>query len=101
MPILYEYHGIVVKFFSNDHRPIHVHGQYQDFESKAEIVFKDGVAHITVKNVTGKKPLPPAQLRDFKILVEKYASDIADAWADFFIRGVKTPMKSIKRTIKL
>ncbi|MFY8000689.1 MAG: DUF4160 domain-containing protein [Candidatus Kapaibacteriota bacterium] len=101
MPILYEYHGIIVKFFSNDHHPIHVHGQYQEFESKAEIVFDNGIAHITIKNVSGKKPLPNAQLHDFKILVEKYANEIADSWADFFIRGIKTPMKSIKRTIKL
>jgi hypothetical protein len=101
MPILYEYHGIMVKFFSNDHRPIHVHGQYQGCESKAEIVFDDGNAHITIKNVRGKKPLPPAQMKDFAILVEKYANEIADAWSDFFIRGIKPTTKSIKRTIKL
>jgi hypothetical protein len=101
MPILYEYHGIIVKFFSNDHTPIHVHGQYQDYESKAEIVFRDGNPHITIKNVRGKKPLQAAQMRDFQTLMEKYADDIAQSWTDFFIRGIKPPFKSIKRTIKL
>jgi hypothetical protein len=101
MPILYEYHGIVVKFFSNDHRPIHVHGQYQDFESKAEILYTDGEPTIIIKNVTGKKPLPSAQMNDFKILVAKYSEDITNAWTDFFVRGRKPESKSIKRKITL
>jgi hypothetical protein len=73
MPILYKYHGIIVKFFSNDHRPIHVHGQYQGYESKAEIVFEDGVAHILIKNVVGKKPLPPTQLKDLGLTKKNMA----------------------------
>ncbi|HRE09229.1 MAG TPA: DUF4160 domain-containing protein [Ignavibacteria bacterium] len=28
MPKLYEYLGIVVMFYSNEHTPIHVHGNY-------------------------------------------------------------------------
>ncbi|MGH2574616.1 MAG: DUF4160 domain-containing protein [Ignavibacteria bacterium] len=36
MPKLYEYFGIIILFYSNDHEPIHVHGKYQDQESKAK-----------------------------------------------------------------
>ncbi len=42
MPKLYEYMGIVVLFYSNDHRPIHVHGKYQGTESKAELLYENG-----------------------------------------------------------
>lgn len=42
MPKLYEYLGIIVLFHSNEHEPIHVHGRYQDRESKAEIIIQDG-----------------------------------------------------------
>jgi hypothetical protein len=40
MPKLYEYFGLIVLFYSNDHRPIHVHGKYQEKESKAENINK-------------------------------------------------------------
>ncbi len=33
MPKLYEYLGIIVLFHSNEHRPIHVHGRYQNRDS--------------------------------------------------------------------
>jgi len=29
MPKLYEYFGLVVLFYSNEHHPVHVHGLYQ------------------------------------------------------------------------
>lgn len=29
MPKIYEYLGIMIMFYSNEHEPIHVHGKYQ------------------------------------------------------------------------
>ncbi len=40
MPKLYEYLGIVIFFYSNEHEPVHVHGRYQGKESKALILSK-------------------------------------------------------------
>ncbi len=42
MPKLYEYLGLVILFYSNEHEPIHVHGKYHGKENKAEILFEDG-----------------------------------------------------------
>jgi hypothetical protein len=42
MPKLYEYFGLIVLFYSNEHEPIHVHGKYQGTESKAEIIMDNG-----------------------------------------------------------
>ena len=42
MPKLYEYFGIIIMFYSNDHEPIHVHGKHNGRESKAEIILRDG-----------------------------------------------------------
>lgn len=30
MPKLFEYFGLIILFYSNEHDPIHVHGKYQD-----------------------------------------------------------------------
>lgn len=57
MPKLYEYLGIVVFFYSNEHEPIHVHGRYGSLESKIEIVIKNGVVqNLKLQRVPGKKP---------------------------------------------
>ena len=42
MPKLYEYFGIIVLFYSNEHEPVHVHGKYQGREMRAEFVIEDG-----------------------------------------------------------
>jgi hypothetical protein len=42
MPKLYEYLGIIVLFYSNEHEPVHVHGKYQGREMRAELVIRDG-----------------------------------------------------------
>lgn len=58
MPKLYEYLGLIILFYSNDHEPIHVHGKYQNKESKAEIIFKYGkFVKIIIKEVPGKKTI--------------------------------------------
>ena len=43
MPKIFEYLGILLFFYSNEHEPIHVHGRYSGSESKAEfyIVVED------------------------------------------------------------
>lgn len=38
MPKLYEYFGLIVMFYANEHEPVHVHGKCQGREAKAEII---------------------------------------------------------------
>jgi hypothetical protein len=42
MPKIFEYLGIVIMFYSNEHESIHVHGKFQGLESKAEFIIQDG-----------------------------------------------------------
>lgn len=101
MPKLYEYFGIIIYFFSREHEPIHVHGQYQDRQMKAEIyVDKGQIVEIRIKPVSRKKPLQEPQLSDFEIVVHHYAEDIVRKWADYFLFGKRIVCKQIKRRIK-
>jgi hypothetical protein len=69
MPKIFEYLGIVIMFYSNEHEPIHVHGKYQGLESKAEFIINDGkIIDINIKTVKGKKPLSTKELKEFKVL---------------------------------
>jgi hypothetical protein len=86
MPKLYEYFGLIILFYSNDHEPIHVHCKYQNTESKAEIIFEDGkFIEVRIVNVKGKKPLDSQNMKKFKKLVEYYRDDIVRKWVDFFV----------------
>ena len=101
MPKLYEYFGITVLFYSNEHEPIHVHGKHNGRESKAEIVVENGrVVRIEFSPVNGKRPLRGQQLKDFKELVEFRAEEIIQRWMDSFVRNMPAKAEKINRRVK-
>ena len=86
MPKVFEYLGIIIMFYSNEHEPIHVHGKYQGCESKAEFIIVDGkIIEVIIKDVKGKKPLPRKELKEFKNFVEAFKDDIVQKWIDYFV----------------
>jgi len=46
MPKLYEYLGIIIMFYSNEHEPVHVHGKHGGKECKAEIILHNGKVNL-------------------------------------------------------
>ena len=100
MPKLYEYFGLIILFYSNEHEPIHVHGKYQDKESKAEIIFENGkFKEIIIRDVIGKEPLDVKNLKKFKMIVELYRDDIVRKWVDFFVYNVEITSEKITKKI--
>ena len=101
MPKLFEYMGIIVLFYSNEHEPIHVHGKYQGRESRAELIIRDGVVvDIIFSTVRGRKPLEPSQMHDFEALVRHFADDIVRKWIDYFVMHRRIQAEVITRRIK-
>ncbi len=100
MPKLYEYFGLIILFYSNEHEPIHVHGKYQGRESKAEIIFQNGrFVEIRIKEVKGKQPLDSKNLKKLKTVVEKYRNDIVKKWIDFFVYNKRIEVEEINKKI--
>ena len=99
MPKLYEYFGLIFLFYSHEHEPIHIHGKYQEKESKAEIIFENGkFKEILIKNVAGKDPLDGKNLKKFRKVVEIYRDDIVRKWIDFFVYNIEiSPEKITKK----
>ncbi|MFO1432310.1 MAG: DUF4160 domain-containing protein [Candidatus Competibacteraceae bacterium] len=86
MPKLYEYLGLIVMFYANEHEPVHVHGKCQGRESKAEIIVLDGiVTEIRYSEVAGRAPLAFREMQQFQKLVRTCADDIVRKWIDFFV----------------
>jgi hypothetical protein len=101
MPKLYEYFGLVVFFYTNEHEPIHVHGEFQNGHARAEILLKDGkIIRIVFSNVRGKHPLPGNKMKDFKALVNAKADDIVRRWVEYFVLKKHNKPEVITRKIK-
>lgn len=101
MPKLYEYFGLYVLFYSNEHEPIHVHGIDPDGrELKAEIIVKGGkIIRIRYIAVGNTPPLTGRSLKDFKALVSAKADDIVKKWVDFFV--LKKSVKTVRITKRI
>jgi hypothetical protein len=101
VPKLYEYFGIIILFYANEHVPVHVHGKYQGRESKAELILENGeLIEIRIAPVKNKRPLDAKQLKDFETFVRHYAKDIVQKWIEFFVYNRVIQSETITRRIK-
>jgi hypothetical protein len=67
MPKLYEYLGLIIFFYSNEHEPVHVHARYQDHESKIEIILHEGkILKLNILQVAGKNRYQVPSLKTLK-----------------------------------
>jgi len=83
---IFEYLGIVIFFYSNEHEPIHVHAKKGEYESKAEFYILDGeITEIKIVNIKGAKPLKGSELKNFKVFLETYAEKIVEKWIAYFV----------------
>lgn len=101
MPKLYEYFGLIILFYANEHEPVHVHGKSQDRESRAEIIVVNGeITEIRYSDVAGRAPLGTADMRHFEELVSFRAADIVSKWIDFFVLHKPVKSERIMRRLK-
>src|ERR1700746_2126311 len=96
-PKLFEYKGIVLRFYSNDHLPVHVHAIYGNIRGmKVELIQQNGkIKEIVYKKLKGYKKLEPSQIKDLEKMIKKYSGLIIEHWVDYFVSG-KTNIKTIK-----
>ena len=86
MPKIFEYMGMVIMFYSNEHAPVHVHGKFQGMESKAELIIEAGsVVGVKIKKVPGKRPLDKVKIKEFEKFVTLFSDQIVQAWVDYFV----------------
>jgi len=101
MPKIFEYLGILIFFYSNEHEPIHVHGRKGEFESKAEFYIRNGIIHeIRISTSKGSKPLTGNELKDFKIFLEVYAERIIEKWIEYFVYHKDVEFEKITKRLK-
>lgn len=101
MPKLYEYFGLIVMFYANEHEPLHVHGKSQGREARAEIIVINGiVSEIRYDSVLGRAPLESNEMRFFQELVTARSDEIVAKWIDFFVLHKPIKPERITRRLK-
>ena len=101
MPKIFEYLGILIFFYSNEHEPVHVHAKYDGCESKAEFYIVGGkIVEIKIKAVKGLKPLTGNKLKDFEEFLEKFSEKIVEKWIDYFVYHKNIEFEKITKRIK-
>lgn len=99
MPKIFEYLGIVLFFYSNEHEPIHIHGKYNGRETKAEIHFLAGRIHKIVLKDKGSG-LEPGKRKDFEEFVSANATEIVEKWIDYFVKKKHITPKIVTQKVK-
>jgi len=101
MPKIYEYLGIIIFFYSNDHAPIHVHAKRGDCESKAEFIIRDGkIIEIRIKSAGNAKPLKSVDMRNLRSFLRVYSEKIVEKWVDFFVLRKSVSFDRITKRLK-
>ncbi len=101
MPKIFEYLGILIFFYSNEHEPIHVHAKKGEFESKAEFYIVDGViSEIKIINSMGSLPLKGKDLKDFETFLEVFGEEIVKKWISYFVYHKDVQFEKITKRLK-
>jgi hypothetical protein len=101
MPKIFEYLGILIFFYSNEHEPIHVHSKKGEYECKAEFYIVNGeISEIRITNISGVRPLKGKDLKDFKTFLEIYADKIVEKWISYFIYHKDVEFEKITKRLK-
>lgn len=99
MPVIYEYLGIIIGFYTNDHEPIHIHATYGKAVVKVVLHTKDGKVYRTTYHQISRELFPPAKMAQLKIFVSKYKEAMLFAWEQVFRFG--NPIKKVIITKKI
>ena len=100
MPKIFQYLNYIIRFYSNDHLPIHVHVQIGTAESKVEFIVRGKDVILIFKRVRGKRPITLAQAREVGIFLKNYRERIIDRWQQVFIRNEAVACEVIRTKLK-
>jgi hypothetical protein len=101
MPKIFEYLGFVFFLYSNDHKPLHVHVRYAEYESVIEFEISDGqLIKIKFKRSLNNKPIPVSYRKEIEKFVSTYYLQIIEKWTQFYLLKMEPKNEKITRKIK-
>ena len=99
MPKIFQYLNYIIRFYANEHLPVHVHVQLQQREIKAEFQISGDIVTLIFKKVKGKIPLTEAEVREISVFLKAYHKQIIDKWETTFIYHKKVKCDVINKRL--
>lgn len=99
MPKIFEYLAFIIRFYTNDHLPVHVHIQIQQREMKVEFLLDQNEITLVFKKVKQKEPLTKKEAKEVSVFLKVYHKQIIDKWNEVFIYHQKVENEVIKEKI--
>ena len=99
MPKIFQYLQYIIRFYTNEHLPIHVHVQIQDREIKIELLISGDDITLVFKKVKGKTPLTEAEAKEVAVFLKAYYKKIIDKWQTVFIYHKKVKCEVINKKL--
>jgi hypothetical protein len=101
MPKIFEYLGFIFFLYANDHKPLHVHVRYAEFESIVEIVIKNGkLTGLKYRKVAGRLAIPINDRKNIDIFISTYYLRIVEKWTQFYLLNQNPKSEKITRKLR-
>lgn len=99
MPILYRHYGIIIRFYSDEHDPIHVHAIYQDAVIKV-VLHTEKSEVVRIEHIATQGKFPAADLRRLKRFIQVFKQKIVMRWVEYFVMKETIKAITINRKLK-
>jgi len=67
MPKIFQYLNYLIRFYTNDHLPIHVHVLIQNREIKVEFLIESNTVTLLFKKIKGRLPLTEPEANEVAV----------------------------------
>ncbi len=99
MPKIFQYLRFIIRFYTNDHLPIHIHVQIQQREMKVEFLISEDNVTLLFKKAKGKKPLTEAEANEVGVFLKAYYKKVVTKWQMVFIYHQKVKCDVISKKL--
>jgi len=100
MPVVFDYLGLIFRFYSDEHYPIHIHVQRGEFESIYDLIIVNNMlVELKRRKKRGVEHLSVSDAKKAEEFIRANWDKIAKKWADYFVLNI--PIKSVKITKKI
>ena len=101
MPKIYEYFGFVFFLNSNDHKPLHFHVRYGEYESAVEPIISEGkLVEVKFMKIKGKPPIQDSDRKAVEKFISIYYLKIVQKWTQFYLLNLEPKNEKITKKLK-
>lgn len=100
MPKIFQYLQYIIRFYTNEHLPIHVHVQIQDRETNVGLLISGDEITLIFKKVKAKTPISEPEAKEVAVFLKAYFKKIVNKWQMVFIYHKKVRCEIVSKKLR-